>query len=279
MIAAPPDLLVIGGLTVDRFADGSSAPGGSVLHIARALGPRGLRLAVTTVAGPEPEAQAGLEEIRGLATRLDSSVASATATFVHRETPEGRRLWLERRGGRIRLESVDSAVAHAILVAPIADEIEEEDLVRLDDAITRAAILQGFLRSFTSDGEVRPVPLSGLESGLATALSAFDLLVASREDLAGEAVEPSDQLSALRRTVGPRPELVVTDGVRGVWIQGEHLPVPRVVEGVSSVGAGDVFAAFLLAGGWPRPAGAAFLRERAAAAMLAVADVLEERRG
>ena len=198
---------------------------------------------------------------------------------MHRETPEGRRLWLERRGGRIRLESVDSAVAHAILVAPIADEIEEEDLVRLDDAITRAAILQGFLRSFTSDGEVRPVPLSELESGLATALSAFDLLVASREDLAGEAVEPSDQLSALRRTVGPRPELVVTDGVRGVWIQGEHLPVPRVVEGVSSVGTGDVFAAFLLAGGWPRPAGAAFLRERAAAAMLAVADVLEERRG
>jgi len=31
MIAAQPDLLVIGGLTVDRFADGSSAPGGSVL--------------------------------------------------------------------------------------------------------------------------------------------------------------------------------------------------------------------------------------------------------
>jgi sugar/nucleoside kinase (ribokinase family) len=278
MIAARPDLLVIGGMTVDRFADGSSAPGGSVLHIARAAAPRGLRVAVATVAGPEPEAQAGLEELRGLVTTIDSSDATATATFVHRESPDGRRLWLERRGGLVRIPNLDSAQAHTVLAAPIADEIATRDLARLDNALTRAAILQGFLRSFRANGEVRPVAVPGLRAELAAALGQFDLLVASREDLAGEPGEPPEQLSALRRAVGPRPALVVTDGVRGVWMEGEHLAIPRLVEGVASVGAGDIFAAFMLAGGWPRPARAPFLRERAEAAMLVVADVLEERR-
>ena len=279
MIAARPDLLVIGGLTIDRFADGSSGPGGSVLHIARAAAPRGLRVAVSTVAGPEPVARGALEELRGLATSLHSSAASATATFVHRESPQGRRLWLGQRGGLIRLPDLDSTdMVRAVLVAPVGDEIATHDLARID-AVTRGAILQGFLRAFTADGEVRPIPLSELPSGLAAALSEFDLLVASREDLVGEAGHPPDQLSALRRAVGPRPALVVTDGVRGVWTEGEHVPIPRVVEGVSSVGAGDVFAAFMLAGGWPTPAGSGFLRERARGAMLVVAEVLEERRG
>ena len=279
MIAARSDLLVIGGLTVDRFAGGSSAPGGSVLHIARAAALRGLRVAVTTVAGPEPEARAGLEELRSLTTRLDLSNATATVTFVHRESPEGRRLWLAERGGQIRFpETGLPDVAQAVLVAPIGDEMATRDIARLDAVRTRAAILQGFFRLFRADGEVQPMPLSRLPPGLAAALSRFDLLVASREDLAGEAAEAPDQLAALRRTVGPAPALVVTDGARGVWIEGEQIPVPRLVEGVPSIGAGDVFAAFMLAGGWPKPVGAAFLRDRARDAMMIVADVLEERR-
>jgi len=52
-----------------------------------------------------------------------------------------------------------------------------------------------------------------------------------------------------------------------------------VVEGVPTVGAGDIFAAVMLAGGWPRPASAEFVRERAEGAMRVVADVLEERDG
>ena len=36
MLTDPPlDLLVVGSLTIDRFADGSLAPGGSVLHATR----------------------------------------------------------------------------------------------------------------------------------------------------------------------------------------------------------------------------------------------------
>jgi sugar/nucleoside kinase (ribokinase family) len=280
MIAARPDLLVIGGLTIDRFADGTSAPGGSVLHIARAAAQRRMRASVITVAGPEAEALAGMEELRGLAASVDSTTASTTATFIHRDSPGGRRLWLERRGGRIHLADLTSRLRpHTVLVAPIADELATEDLARLDPAPSRGAILQGFLRSFAADGEVQPIPLSTLAPVLAEALGHFDLLVASREDLLGEASEPADQLASLRRSVGPRPALVVTDGVDGVWTEFEHLAVPRVVEGVPSVGAGDIFAAFMLAEPWPRERSRTFVRQRAEAAMRVVAEVLEERRG
>jgi sugar/nucleoside kinase (ribokinase family) len=279
MIAAPPDLLVIGGLTIDRFADGSSAPGGSVLHIARAAAQRGIRAAVITVAGHEHEARAGMEELRGLAASVEARLAETTATFIHRQSAGGRRLWLERGGGHIRLPKATLEATPAILVAAVADEVATEEIAQLPAAPTRGAILQGFLRSFAGDGEVQPVPLSRLARRLVAALSRFDLLVASREDLVGEAAEPPDQLAALRRLVGPHPALVVTDEVNGVWIEEGHLPAPRVVEGVSSVGAGDVFAASMLVGAWPRPAAAGFVRDRAEAAMLAVAEVLAERGG
>ena len=279
MIAARPDLLVIGGLTVDRFPDGSSAPGGSVLHIARAAAPRGLRVGVMTVAGPEPEARAAVDELRRLTAWLDASHAATTATFVHRDSPGGRRLWLEQSGAPIHLGDLGSRPApRGILVAPIADEVVPDDLARLAPGPTRGAILQGFLRSRAADGEIHPRPLSALAPALTAVLGEFDLVVASREDLLGEAAEPADQLAALRSMLGARPELVVTDGVRGVWIEGEHLPVPRRVDTVPSVGAGDIFAAFLLVGEQPRRADAGSLRHRAGGAMRVVADVLEGRR-
>jgi sugar/nucleoside kinase (ribokinase family) len=278
MIAARPALLVIGGLTIDRFADGASAAGGSVLHIARAAAPRGVNVRVMTVAGPEPEAQAALEELRGLTVSAER--AGSTATFMHRDSPAGRRLWLERHGGSLRVPPLDPREQpRAVLVAPIADEVSTVDLARLDATSTRGGILQGFLRSFGPDGEVRPRQLSTLAPELVAELSRFDLLVASREDLLGEAGEPPDQLGALRRCLGPRPALVVTDGARGVWLEHEHLPVPWRVEGVPSVGAGDIFAAFMLAPPWPRERSQGFLRQRAEAAMRVVAEVLDERRG
>lgn len=276
MIAARPDLLVIGGLTIDRFADGSSAPGGSVLHIARAAGPRGVRVSVVTAAGPEPEAQAGIDELAPVTASV--TWGDATATFLHRESPAGRDLWREEAGGPISMARVGVGNARAILAAPIADEVTAADLQRLGAASTRGAILQGFLRTFAADGEVQPRPLSTLAPELVAELSGFELLVASREDLRGEAAEPSAQLAALRRVFGPRPALVVTDGVAGVWMEGVHLPVPRRVDGVPSVGAGDVLTAFMLAGGWPVPVPAGFARRRAEDAMRVVADVLEERR-
>jgi sugar/nucleoside kinase (ribokinase family) len=126
-----------------------------------------------------------------------------------------------------------------------------------------------------------------LDGAVARALGGFDLLVASREDLLAERAEPPQQLRSMRRTFGDRPILVVTDGPNGAWIGSEpsvaeaqpsHIPVPRRVEDVSSVGSGDVLAAFMLVGEWPRPPDPGFVRRRASRAMRVVGEMLEERR-
>jgi sugar/nucleoside kinase (ribokinase family) len=278
MIAAPTDLLVVGGLTIDRFPDGSSAPGGSVLHIARAVVPRGARLGVLTSAGPEPDARPGLAELRELAVALGSSPAQATATFRHADGPGGRLLWLERRGGAVAIAgSRLVAGARAVLLAPIAGEAVADDLAAVEAVPVRAAILQGWLRSLDEREEVRPLPLVALAADLIQGLAGFDLLVASREDLTAEADDPRAQLRALRNAFGPVPALVVTDGVEGLWLDDgaiRHLPVPRRVASASTVGAGDVLAA-LLAVGARRPSS---LERRAAEAMRTVAQLLEARR-
>lgn len=287
MIAAPPDLLVIGGLTVDRFADGSSSPGGSVLHIARAAARRGVRVAVITVAGHEPGARAGIEELHGLAAAGERTTAEATATFAHRGDAAGRQLTLERRGGRI--EVVGSALlggAEAVLLAPVAGEMDADVPALLRPTAVRAAILQGWLRSLDEGMPVRPLTLGTLAPSLIEGLGGFNLLVASREDLLAEANDAPAQLAALRRVFGPRPALVVTDGTDGLWLDARlsgsdgpstrHLPVPWRVDEVSTVGAGDVLAAFMTIGSRDS---AVPLDQCAGDAMRIVAEILDERRG
>ena len=284
----PLDLLVIGGLTIDRFPDGSSAAGGSVLHIARAAAPRGIRVGVMTAAGPEPEARIGVEELRRAAAWVDCERAEGTITFRHRESEAGREMWLERAGVQLHLatEPASRGASRAVLIAPLAAEIDAEGLQALDGTRARGAILQGWLRQAAAGGEVQPLPLAALEESLVDLLSGFDLLVASREDLRGEAREPRDQLRAMRIRFGDAPTLLVTDGANGVWIQastssgpdeGWHLPVPWRVDDVNTVGSGDILAAFMLVGEWQRPPSSAFF-ERAETAMRVVAEVLEARR-
>jgi sugar/nucleoside kinase (ribokinase family) len=284
----PLDLLVVGGLTIDRFPDGSSAPGGSVLHVARAAATRDLRVGVVTAGGREPEAKTGVEELRRVAAWVECVEAEATATFRHRESAAGRRLWLERTGRAVDLGAGASArsAVDAVLFAPVAGEITADTLATPDESWSRGAILQGWLRS-SGEGEVRALPLKELDPELVENLRGFDLLVASREDLLAETPDPPDQLRAVRLRFGRGPILVVTDGPGGVWIdspassdlaEGLHLAVPRRVDGVPSVGSGDIFAAFMLAGEWPRSPDRRFITERAELAMRVVAEVLEERR-
>jgi len=283
------DLLVAGNLTIDRFPDGSSAPGGSVLHIARAAAPRGLRVGIVTNAGPEPEARAGLDELHRAAAIVESSPQPATTSFRHGETAEGRQLWLGRRGeslgsGADARERIDT---RAVLYAPVAGEVPAEALAAWDAGWVRGAILQGWLRTTDEGEEVRPLRLSALSGAVTRALRGFDLLVASREDLLAEGPEPEQQLRSMRRTFGRRPVLVVTDGPNGAWIglapslvDGEpwHLPVPWRVDDVPTVGSGDVLAAFMLVGEWHRPPDRSFVRRQITEAMRVVAEMLEQRR-
>lgn len=272
------DLLVVGGLTIDHFADGSAAPGGSVVHVARAAASAGVRLGIVTAAGPEPEALAALDELRGLAAVLEATSGSTTIRYRHVESAAGRRLWLETAGAQVTWTADAPArlQARATLFAPVAGEIGTDLLVDLSSGL-RGAILQGWLRT-TVPGEVGPVPLSGLTPRLTESLAAMRLLTASREDLRSEADEPAAQLAAVRALVGRGPILIVTDGADGAWIDDgaevQHWPVPRRVEGVSSVGAGDVLAACaLLALGLP----GATAQTAALAGMRAVIEMLEAR--
>lgn len=278
----PLDLLVVGGLTVDRFADGTAAPGGSVLHVARAAKPRGLHLGVVTASGPEAVARRGVDELRRTCDLVEVADAASTITFRHRGTDGDRRLWLEESGHAVALPADAHAriVTRTVLYAPVADELNVAALRVWSDTWDRGAILQGWLRDVDPSMEVRPRSLASLPADLRAALSDLDLLVASRQDLRADGDDPERQLRAMRRTFGDRALLVVTDAGNGAWIAwGRHarrVAVPRLVEGASSVGAGDIFAAFLLA------RGKAHLPEsvirNVEEAMGVVAQVLEERR-
>lgn len=292
MLTDPPspalDLLVIGGLTVDRFADGSSAAGGSVLHIARATNRRGIQLGVVTAAGREPAAAAGLDELTRLAQRVEVAAGPNTVTFRHQETASGRRLWLEERGGAVAPQTAAECqlIARAVLYAPVADEVGPDGMHIQDDIQPRAAILQGWLRTTAGEGEVTQLPLASLDQRRRDALATLDLVIASREDLAAEANSASDQLAALRNALGARPVLVVTDAIDGLWLDVPsrrddggwrgRLAVPWRVEDVATVGAGDIVAAFLTMHAKDPPRG---WRQHAAAAMRVVAEELEARSG
>ena len=275
------DLLVVGGLTIDRFADGSSAPGGTAVHVARAAARGGMRLGVVTSVGPEPEAALGLAELREHTGFLNSTQHAVTPTFRHQEGPSGRRLWLERVGGPVLLQASDASrfTTRAVLYAPIAGEIELDSLDALSSSLPRAAILQGWLRPTEEGVEIRPLSLGTLDPGVAAALGGFDLLVASREDLVADGTEPGEQLTALRDTVGARPALVVTNSVDGLWLdvagQREHVPAPWIVRDAPTVGAGDILAAFLIV---PSADPAEDWVRRAADAMRVVAEDLEARK-
>lgn len=291
--ASRVDLLALGALTIDRFSDGHTAPGGSVLHVARGAAFAGHTVAIATVAGGEAEAREGLIELNRLGS-LHVQRTRATARFRHRSMQSGRRLHLEAPAVRLAVTQsvLDLAHPHAVLFAPVAGEIGPRALRLFDDAPwrpVRAANLQGWLRKLDVGEAVTACPLESLGNQVASGLAAMDLLVVSREDLANVA-DPWQQLDELRHRFGDRPVLVLTDGGNGAWIDdrrmrplrgGEwserwHQPVPRRVDHVATVGAGDVLAGLLAVQLWPSYL--PDLRPLIVTAMDRVAELLEARR-
>lgn len=250
MIAAP-DLLVVGGLAVDRLADGSLVAGGSVLHAARAAAAAGRRIATITVAGPEPEAAAAVAELAEMGPGLVWP-ASGSIRYAIRDSGGRRRLVLEAVGAAlpVREAEVDAMRPRAVLLAPVAGELSRDAVTACRVVPVRVAALQGWLRSLVPGEVVRALPLVGLAADLPAALGDLDALVASEEDLAAVAEGPIAQLDVLRRHFGTRPLLVITVGAGGAWLDDaslgrRHLPAGRRLEGISTIGAGDAFAALL----------------------------------
>ncbi len=252
MIPAPPDLLVIGGLAIDRFPDGSEAPGGSVVHAARALAMSGLRAAMITVAGPEDVAVAGVRKLRSFGELLvHGAPRSICFSIDERCLP---RTIVYEAGAHLPITAAEvaSLSAGSVLIAPIAGELDAAAVAATAGVNVRTAALQGWLRVLVPGKPVAGRSLGSLGDELTRALRAMTALVASHEDLAAEAPHASGALAVLRDWAGPGPVLIVTAGAAGVLLdvpgRGRvSVPAPRLVDEVPTVGAGDAFAALFAA--------------------------------
>jgi sugar/nucleoside kinase (ribokinase family) len=272
--------LIVGGLTVDRFGDGTTAPGGSVLHSGVAAAAEGARLTTLTVAGDEPAAQRGLDRLTSLGT-LVCQPAAATTAYRHEERDGVRVLVFEARSAAIGAERLRDVGRPAVaLVAPIADEVPASLVARLRAEVAprcTVLLIQGWLRRLVVGEEVTPLPLDALTAEQLVALAGADAIVVSTEDLVESPGDPFAQAARLREHAGATPIVFVTLGAEGYLLDDPGTDrviasVPRrVVTGVPAVGAGDTFGA-ALAVSLARGAAPAAAADRATEAVIAMLD-------
>jgi sugar/nucleoside kinase (ribokinase family) len=241
-------LLIVGGLTIDRFADGSAAPGGAVIHAGRAAAGDRVPLTILTVAGDEPEAADGLAQLAELGDLIHQR-APSTITYGHAEV-DGRRELTFLRGAAPIAPTTLADPPDVALLAPIADELPASAIVAVRDAArprVTVLLLQGWLRSLRIGEPVRPKGLDELPAATWEAFGTADAIVVSTEDLADDHGDRIDGTARLRERLGPRPVIVLTLGAGGFLLddpaaeRAVRSAPGRVVEGVSTVGAGDTF--------------------------------------
>lgn len=247
------ELLIVGGLTVDRFVDGTSAPGGSVLHSGRAAVAEGVSPAILTVAGDEPEAQDGLAQLRAFADVI-AQPSPSTTTYGHEEEGGRRVLVLEAVSAPIDAPEAMAGAPDVALLGPIASELTAATIGALRTTIgarRTVMLIQGWLRHLVIGEPVRPIPLDRVDHELWAAFGSADAIVVSTEDLADAPEDPFAQAAAVRERIGSRPVLVLTLGAEGYLLDDPSTDrliasVPRrVIHGVPMVGAGDTFGAAL----------------------------------
>jgi len=278
--------LIVGGLTIDRFVDGSVAPGGSVLHSGLAAVAAGSELTVLTVAGDEPAAVSGLARLATLG-RLAHQPAPATTTYRHEERDGVRVLILEARTEPIRADRLGGLDRPDVaLVAPIADEVPASLVARLGDELAprrTVLLVQGWLRRLVEGEEVTATALAMLTPEQLGVVGAADAIVVSTEDLVESPGDAFGQAAELRRWAGTRPVILVTLGAQGYLLDDPSVErlvasVPRrVVTGVPAVGAGDTFGA-ALAVALARGEGARAAADRATDAVITMLDARARRR-
>ncbi len=243
----PVDLLIVGGLTIDVL-DGEEVVGGAARYATEAALAAGLRVALHTVSGPEPTAREALERLGERATVFWHQTATSIV-FEHHGAHDQRRLRLRSATEPMIIPDPGRLpAAQAVLFAPVASEVSA-DAIRAISAPIRAAGLQGWLRQTDADGWVSRIPLSAVDAKLAGALNGLELLLASVDELRGD--DGAEAIGRLRAWAGAGPELVVTAGAAGAWVDDggdvpRHVPA-ELVANRHTIGAGDAFAAVLTA--------------------------------
>lgn len=250
-----PDLLLIGHATRDRLPDGGWRLGGTVTYAAATAARLGLRPAVVT-SGPADLSAALAAALPGVPLAVAPAPAATTFENVY-DAHGARRQYLRGRAAPLAIADVPEAWCDArlVLLAPVAGEVDV-GLARAFPAALVAATPQGWLRRWDAEGRVVAGPLERAGD----LLPHLGALIVSREDLlspAGVGAAPgapttaseADQIIASwARCV---PIVAVTRGAAGALLY-EHGAEPAVYHGypaheVDPTGAGDVFAAALLA--------------------------------
>jgi sugar/nucleoside kinase (ribokinase family) len=231
-----PDLLSIGHVARDEFADGTWRLGGSALYAAVAAARLGRRVAlVTRVADRE---RAALEELCGAeGVALHRLPASVTTTFAHTFDAEGRRsLRLRARAKSIGALDVPEALRGigAVFLGSVIGE-HGDDVFSLGPGVLAA---QGEMRAFDAHGAVRPTDWRRAASVLPRLRAA----VLSDEDLARDLSRAKEwsRHAPVVVTLGPEGAVLYRDGAE---LASRAFRIPAVVD---QTGAGDTFALGLL---------------------------------
>ncbi len=241
-MSAAIGVLIIGHMTVDLVPGGREL-GGTVSYAAPTYAAFGHNVAIlTSAAANEPL----LQELAPFA-KLRVLPAAASLTYENVYSERGRRQYVRATARPLPASAAPEAWLDApyLHLGPLAGEIEPGEMAQRFPRATKMLTLQGMMRRWDDDGLVKLRHWYDEE-----ALERFDIVVYSEED-----VQQFPQLTDRVRRVCPH--LVVTNGRNG----GTHYHdggawhyESMEVEPLDLTGAGDVFAASLLAS-LPRLAG------------------------
>jgi sugar/nucleoside kinase (ribokinase family) len=228
------DYLLIGHMTADLTPDGRLL-GGTVSYAARTVHAFGLTVGVLT------SAQNDEPLLSGITPYADVRVLPAefTSTFENIYTPSGRIQYIRGVASKISTADIPTEWLSAPLVhlAPLTDEVDPQ-IAHLFPQATVLLTLQGWLRRWDVDGRVHFKRWHD-----AKVLNSIDIVVFSEEDII-EAPDLEADFAATTR------HLFVTRAEKGgtYYNAGESTTydTPQV-QVIHPTGAGDVFAASLLA--------------------------------
>lgn len=230
-----PDYLLIGHITADLTPTGR-VPGGTVSYALRTAWAFGLQVGVLT---STTQGEPLLDELQPYASEIVSLPAAETTTYENLYSPAGRVQYVRGVAAPITRADIPAGFMGAPLVhfAPIAGEIDPVIAHDFKDSTTLLT-LQGWLRAWDDTGRVHFKRWFDPD-----VLKSIDIVVFSEEDIVESPQMEAEFAGAVRH-------LFVTRAEKGGTYYRDGVPIaydtPQV-ELVNPTGAGDVFAASLLA--------------------------------
>jgi len=234
LAGAPPDLVVVGHITLDVTA-GGTRPGGAAYYAALTAHRLGLRVGLLSSFGDDFPADALPAD--GIA--LARVPASQTTMFRLAETGQGRTLTLTARADDLEIDDLPPGWdgAPLAMLCPVINEVDP-GLAESLGAASLGVLPQGWMRRREKGGLIVPQ----LWEDAAAVLAWAQIMVASEEDVAGFR---EDAVEWLQRV--PLGALTAGRGGAELFVNGEPYHVaPDQAHEVDETGAGDVLATVLL---------------------------------